>query len=97
VRVRWLRSALRNLDEIHAYVLADDPRAADRLIARIEEAVGQIAHYPALGRAGRVEGTRELVISGTPYIVPYRVRGEVLEILRVHHGARRWPPTEESK
>jgi toxin ParE1/3/4 len=76
---------------MHAFVPADDPVAADRLLTRIENAVGQLAHYPALGRPGRVEGTRELVVAGTPYIVPYRVAGNILEILRVHHGARRWP------
>ena len=46
---------------------------------------------PHMGRAGRVPGTRELVIPQTPYIVPYRVQGEVIQILRVYHGARRWP------
>jgi toxin ParE1/3/4 len=43
------------------------------------------------GRPGRWPGTRELIIPGTPYIVPYRVKGPVVEILRVFHGARRWP------
>ena len=44
-----------------------------------------------MGRPGRVPGTRELVIPGTPYIVPYRVQGEAIQILRVYHSARRWP------
>ncbi len=58
---------------------------------RVPPAVGRLANHPALGRPGRVSGTRELVVSGTPYIVPYRVRGETVEILRVQHAARKWP------
>ena len=50
-----------------------------------------LAQHPALGRPGRVEGTRELVVPDTPYLVPYRVRGHAVEILRVFHGARKWP------
>ena len=50
-----------------------------------------LADQPGLGRAGRVSGTRELVVARTPYVVPYRVKGEVIEALRVYHGAQRWP------
>jgi toxin ParE1/3/4 len=91
VRVRWLRRALKNHDDEAAYIARDDMEAAMRIVERIASAVDQLARHPALGRPGRVPGTRELVISGTPYIVPYRVRGDVLEILRVFHGARKWP------
>jgi len=58
----------------------------------IQEAVARLAEYPAMGRSGRVPGTRELVVVGTPYIIPYRVRGDRVEILRVFHAARKWPP-----
>jgi len=91
VRVRWLRRALQNLDEEAAYIATDDPRAAARTVEIIAIGVARLAAHPASGRAGRVPGTRELVLSGTPYIVAYRVRGETVEILRVLHGARRWP------
>jgi len=50
-----------------------------------------LSDNPALGRTGRVRGTRELVIAGTPYIVAYRVRGEVAQVLRVLRGAQQWP------
>ncbi|HET6521471.1 MAG TPA: type II toxin-antitoxin system RelE/ParE family toxin, partial [Geminicoccaceae bacterium] len=50
-----------------------------------------LAQHPESGRPGRVPGTRELVVSGTPYIVPYRVQGNTVQILRVLHGARKWP------
>jgi plasmid stabilization system protein ParE len=91
MRVEWLRTALRNLDEEAAYIAADDPVAARLVVARILEAVSQLADQPGLGRPGRVPGTRELVIARTRYLVPYRVRRDVVEILRVFHTSRRLP------
>jgi len=91
VRVRWLRPALRNLEEEAEYIARDDPLAAARVVERIVTRVERLAAHPALGRPGRVPGTRELVVAGTPYIIPYRVRGAEVEILRVFHGARKWP------
>jgi addiction module RelE/StbE family toxin len=91
VRLRWLRRALRNLDEDAEYIARDDPRVAARTVERIATSVERLATYPASGRPGRVPGTRELIVSGTPYIIPYRVRGDTVEILRVFHGARKWP------
>jgi toxin ParE1/3/4 len=91
VRVRWLRRTLRNLDEEAEYIARDDPDAAARIVDRIATSIERLATHPALGRTGRVPGTRELMLSGTPYVVPYRVRDETVEILRVFHGARKWP------
>jgi toxin ParE1/3/4 len=93
VRVRWLRRALKNLDEEAEYIARDDPEAAARTVERIAASVERLASYPALGRPGRVAGTRELVIAGTAFVVPYRVRGETVEILRIFHAARKWPTT----
>ena len=91
MQVRWLRRALNNLDEEAAYIARDDPGAAARIVERIVTSVERLGAHPVSGRPGRVPGTRELVVSGTPYLVPYRVRGETVEILRVFHGARKWP------
>jgi toxin ParE1/3/4 len=91
LQVRWLRQALANLEAHAQYIARGNPAAASRVVAAIERAVAQLADYPALGRSSRVEGTRELVVAGTPYIVPYRVRGQTVEILRVFHAARKWP------
>ena len=91
MQVRWLRRALKNLDEEAEYIARDDPEAAARIVERIATNVDRLATHPALGRSGRVPETRELVIAGTPYVVPYRVRGEIVEILRIFHGARKWP------
>lgn len=88
--VVWTRRARRNLDDIGDYIAQDEPAAAERIVRHIVERASGLAIYPLIGRVGRVEGTRELVITGTPYIVIYRVK-ERVEILRVRHGARRWP------
>jgi toxin ParE1/3/4 len=87
VRVRWLRVALANLDAEAEYIAEDNPAA----VQKIFRAVDLMKKEPAMGRAGRVAGTRELVVAETPYIIPYRVRGDAVEILRVFHAAREWP------
>lgn len=91
MRLRWLRQALRNLDDEAAYVAADDPAAARRVVKRVLDATAQLEQQPGLGRPGRVPGTRELVVAHTRYIVPYRVRGQTVEVLRVFHTSRRLP------
>jgi toxin ParE1/3/4 len=91
MRVRWLRKALRNLDEEAIYIAVDDPAAARRVVQRVLEAVAQLADQPGIGRPGRVANMRELVVLNTRYIVPYRVRAGVIEILRVFHTSRRPP------
>jgi toxin ParE1/3/4 len=91
VRVRWLRRALRNLDEEAEYIARDNPQASARTIEHIATSIERLAIYPASGRIGRVPGTRELVVSGTQYIVPYRIRDDTIESLRIFHAARKWP------
>jgi addiction module RelE/StbE family toxin len=91
MRVRWLRTALRNLDEEASYIAADDPAAARLVVERVLNDVAVLVDRPQIGRPGRVPGTRELVVPKTRYIVPYRVRAETVEILRVFHTSRRLP------
>ena len=91
MRVDWLRQAAANVDEIKAYIARDNPTAATKVAQRIAERAEALAEFPYMGRLGRVAGTRELVVSGTPYIVAYRVSGEVVQIIRVLHGAQQWP------
>jgi len=91
MRVEWLRQALRNLDDDAACIATDDPAAAHLVVQRVLEAIAQLADQPGLGRPGRVPGTRELVVLRTRYLVPYRVRGESIQILRVFHTSRRLP------
>ena len=80
-----------NLDDEAAYIAADDATVVSLVVKRVLDAVAQLAQQPGLGRPGRVHGTRELIVSNTRYIVPYRVRRETIEILRVFHTSRRLP------
>ncbi|MBK7135759.1 MAG: type II toxin-antitoxin system RelE/ParE family toxin [Rhodocyclales bacterium] len=91
MRLRWLRTALRNLDEEADYIAAEDSAAARLVVGRIHSAVAQLVDNPAMGRPGRVAGTRELVVTRTRYIVPYRVRGSEIQLLRVFHTSRKPP------
>ena len=91
MRIRWTVWALSNLDAEVAYIARDDPAAAIQVAQIIEDTVDLLQRHPALGRPGRVAGTRELIISRTPYIIPYRIRNNEIQILRVFHGARKWP------
>jgi toxin ParE1/3/4 len=91
MRARWLRKALGNLDDEAAYIAIDDAAAARLVVKCVLDAVSSLAEQLGLGRPGRVPGTRELVVAKTHYIVPYRVRGETVEILRVFHTSRRLP------
>jgi toxin ParE1/3/4 len=91
VRVKWLRAALADLSAEFEHIAKDNPSAASRTVLRIRRTVELLETHTAIGRPGRVPGTRELVIPGTPYIVPYRVRTGEIQVLRVFHAARRWP------
>jgi len=91
VQVRWTRSAVRQLASIGAYIAESNPRAAKAVEARLRDAVTGLARFPAMGRPGRVAGTRELVVSGTPYIIPYRVADTYVDILAVFHAAQNRP------
>ena len=88
----WSPEAIDDLVALRAYIADDDNAAAQRIALRITDTVEKLLSENAdIGRPGRVPGTRELVIARTPFTVPYRLQGEVLQILRVLHGARRWP------
>lgn len=91
MKIRWLDQAVTDLVAVRSYIVQDNPSAAGDVARRIRQAVAILIDYPAAGRPGRVPNTRELVVTGTAYILPYRVRGGVVEILRVLHGARKWP------
>ena len=92
MRLRWTKRADRDLEEIAAYIGQDSPAAAIRVILElIDQAEALLPDHPAIGRPGRVLGTRELVFGDLPYIIAYRVRERDVEILRVLHSSRRWP------
>ena len=89
--VVWSPRAIGHLVGLRAYIARENPVAAGRTAATLLAAVDRLAQLPNLGRTGRVSGTRELVVPGTPYVVAYRLRGELLEIIAVFHGRQTWP------
>lgn len=91
MRVKWLLVALDDLHQAGQYIAKSSPAAATKVIDRISKATRKLSDQPGIGRPGRVMGTRELVVTGTSYIVPYRVVEDVVQILRVLHSSRRWP------
>jgi toxin ParE1/3/4 len=94
VRVEWHPLALADLAdlaELVAYIANDNPGAAYRVHAEIQKQTELLAIHPEIGRPGRIRGTRELVVIGTPYTAAYRFFDDLLTVLRLLHGARRWP------
>ena len=91
MHIKWLQAALDNLEGEAEYIAQDSKTAAGQVVLHIMSAVNRLKDHPSLGRTGRVHGTRELIIADTPYIIPYRVRGNEVQILRVFHAARKWP------
>jgi toxin ParE1/3/4 len=88
----WSPQAIADLAALRAYIEQDNPEAAQRIALHIIHNVEHLLpNSPEMGRPGRVPGTRELVIPRTPFIVPYRLVGNTIQILRIFHGARRWP------
>ena len=82
---------MTDLASLRAYIAQDRPAAAERQLERILAAAARLAQLPESGRPGRRTGTRELIVARTPYLLPYRIRGELIEVLRVLHGRQRWP------
>lgn len=85
--LKWTKTALRSVDEIAEFIAKDNPVRASSFVQELKDAVTKLQIYPAIGRAGRVMGTRELVLHKN-YIAIYRIRGDDVEILRLHHVAR---------
>ncbi|MCB1453661.1 MAG: type II toxin-antitoxin system RelE/ParE family toxin [Rhizobiaceae bacterium] len=92
MRLRWTKLYLSELQSIADYIAQHNPRAAARVVNEIHTKTERLlSTNPFIGRRGEIEGTRELVIPGTPYIVAYRVLDEQIDVLFVQHGAREWP------
>lgn len=91
MRIKWLDDAISDLTEIRKYIATDKPQTANKVAFLIRQSVDPLTEHPDIGRPGRIEGTRELVLSALPYIIPYRVKNDSIEILRVLHATRKWP------
>lgn len=88
MRVTYASAARRDLDAIIDYISLEDRAAAERVFYAISDSVSRLGDYPNMGHAGRVPDTRELSVTGLPYIVVYEVSAEVVTVLAVFHGAR---------
>ena len=91
MQVRWLTRATRSLIAAHDYIAQDNPKAAKDFFRYVLASVDQLTQFSQVGRAGRVHGTRELVLVKCPYVIPYRVKGQEIQILHVLHNSRIWP------
>ena len=95
--IRWLDGAIQDLTALRQYIAQDNPFAANQTAKQILKSVNLLIEQPNMGKAGRVHNTRELVISGLPYIIPYQVKTDIIIVLRVLHGAMEWPVTFKKK
>ena len=92
MQVDWSAEAANDVAGIFEYIRPDNPSAARHISERIYERANSLGTFPYLGRSGRIEGTRELPVPSSPFIIVYRVLENSLEIVTVLHGAQRWPP-----
>lgn len=91
MKIIWSRNADRHLRHAHDHIAADNPEAAAQITERILDSVEKLVQFPHVGRPGRVPHSRELVVTDTPFFLPYRVRDDRTEILAVIQEARKWP------
>ncbi|MFC1778169.1 type II toxin-antitoxin system RelE/ParE family toxin [Pseudomonadota bacterium] len=91
MKLVWFKRAVWDLRLVQFYIAQENPQAARKTVNQIKDKVSLLTEQPGIGRLGRVPNTRELIIDHTPYILPYRVRDNTIEILRVFHTSRKWP------
>jgi addiction module RelE/StbE family toxin len=90
--IEWTEQAVRQLDQAHDFIaLSNSERVAARVVNQIVTSIQHLAAFPTAGRPGRVPGTRELVISKTPFIAAYVIAKDRVVILAIYHGAQQWP------
>jgi len=90
--IEWTEQATQQLDQAHDYIaLSNGQEVAARITTHIVASVQQLAAFPMSGRPGRIPGTRELVISNTPFIAAYTIENDRIVILAIYHGAQQWP------
>ena len=89
--VVWSPRAIGHLSGLREYIARDRPNAAARIGSILLTTIAGLAKFPNVGRPGRIPGTREFVVPGTPYVVPYRVKGDRIEVIAIFHGRQQWP------
>ena len=91
MKIVWLPKAITALDKEYDYIFSQNPQAAKRVFERVVGSIKRLEIFPDSGRQGQIEGTRELIVSGLPYIVIYRISNETVQILRIFHTSQDWP------
>ena len=91
MQLRWSEEAASDLERITNYLFEETPQHAPALVRAIYKAPLALLTFPHRGRPGKKENTRELVLSPLPYIVVYRIAGDAVHIIRILHGAQKWP------
>lgn len=91
MEIRWSPQAADDLERIFQRIQKDNPAAARKVVRTIYEGCSELRSFPNRGRSSRIEGRRELLFSGLPYIVVYQVKSEAVEISRIYHAAQDWP------
>jgi toxin ParE1/3/4 len=91
MKVKWLNTALLNLDSAATYLYERNPNSAEVFIREVKSLTEYLTEQPSLGRKGRVSGTRELILTNFPYIIPYRIKDDHVEILRVFSTKMKLP------
>ena len=97
MKLKWTRPALQDLRHLYEYITDDNPSAVARMVTRIQEAAERLKNHPQMGRPGWVQGTRELVIAASPYVVVYILGDAEIQIVAIIHSAMRWPDTFHSE
>ena len=94
MQLRWSPAAVEDLFRIIEYIRQENAPAAQRIAKTIYESAGSLKSFPNKGRNGRVEGTREIPLPPLPFVIVYRIRRDIVEIVNVIHGAQKWPPKD---
>jgi len=91
MQLRWIEGAAQDLEHIANYLFEHAPARAAELVRQIYDAPFALLQFPHRGRPGRKKGTRELVLAPLPYIVVYRIADGMIHVVRMLHGAQKWP------
>lgn len=90
-RIFWTRRALQDVENIYHYIAIDNPNIAKRVVTDIKKIIDNLSYHPFMGKPGRREKTRELVVTKTHYIIVYRLQSNAIEIIRILHDAQKYP------
>lgn len=91
MRLIWSPFAIEDRAQLFDFISLENPAAAVHCDREIAKQADLLKDFPEMGRQGRVEGTRELVVQRTPFLVAYCIGDKAVRVLRVLHGSQMWP------